>query len=142
MPKCCLFAAASSAYERHTNKVNSRVDDFTLWQLVGASTLLLKAGGRGESKAPVPGLGFPPQDRIARLNRQALSTSYFPPLSGIGEARAVPVVVDPGPRQASVEHRHEQQDDAHADQDECRVVQSRAVNGAAVYHADEDRRGD
>jgi len=44
MPKCCLFAAASSAYERHARKVNIRVDDFTLWQLVGASTLLLNLG--------------------------------------------------------------------------------------------------
>jgi hypothetical protein len=66
MPKCCLFAAASSAYERHTNKVNSRVDDFTLWRLVGASTLLLNLGWRGESEASVPGWGF--RHKIASLD--------------------------------------------------------------------------
>jgi len=66
MPKCCLFAAASSAYERHTRKVNSRVDDFNLWQLLGASTLLLNIRGRGESEAPVPGWGS--RHKIASLD--------------------------------------------------------------------------
>src|ERR1700752_5432108 len=58
MPKCCLFAAASSAYERHTNKVNSRVDDFTLWEWVGASTLLLNIGGREGGEGSGGRLGF------------------------------------------------------------------------------------
>src|ERR1700756_2566922 len=80
MPKCCLFAAASSAYERHTNKVNSRVDDFTV-AVARRFYAIVEISADAESLRPRrPGLGLPPENRIARLSRQALSTSYFSPL--------------------------------------------------------------